>query len=287
MALQITILDSASSTATGQNSQSIITGTPTAGSVQAVSTNGTNALSVQLTGSWSGTIVFEGSPDGGTTYTAVDAVLQGVDQIVQSVTGNCIAKVNASGNSQIRLRATAAISGAANVAFLGGTVGDITHNIPLSSKSGLQYIQVTPAITSGSAYTALNVVGGIQTITGAVRRPNGYGTLETLVLLDAGKASSAMQVHFFKANPSRGTYADKGAITVNPLDTANYLGSVTWTAGAYIPFGTTTALNTVTGIGLPIQGDSSGNVYAIPVTLGTPTWTNTNQLTFGYGITQG
>lgn len=285
-ALQVTIQDTGSTTTSSQGGQVLITGTPTANSTVVVPLQGTGAFSAQVTGAWSGTLAFEESIDGGTTYSITDVYLKGIGQPVQQVTGNCVVTGNGAGNSQVRIRGVAAMSGTANISVLGNVVPDVVHTIGLNGKSGVQVLQVVPPITSASAYAVHNVVGGIQTLTGAVRNPNGRSTLENLTIFDAAATSAAFEMFFFKQKPTNGTYADKGAITINALDIPNLIGKVDVAANNSAQFGTGNNVYGINGIGLVMPGDSSGNVYAVCVTLSAPTWTNTNQLTFNYGLTQ-
>lgn len=125
----ITVVDSASTTTTGQGGQTIITGTPTAGSAASAVTSGTGAFSIELSGTWTGTVAFEQSPDGGVNWAACDMVIQGVDTVVQSATSNGLFKGIAAGNVQVRARATAAVTGSVAVAFLGNVVTDLQHVI--------------------------------------------------------------------------------------------------------------------------------------------------------------
>src|SRR5229473_3995899 len=62
----ITAVDTGTSSAAGQDSISVITGTPLANSSQAFAINGRGAARIQITGTWAATLQFEGSIDGGT-----------------------------------------------------------------------------------------------------------------------------------------------------------------------------------------------------------------------------
>ena len=123
----ITIVDSASTTTSGENNQTIITGTPTTGpAVATVSSLSNGTVSIDISGTWTGTLTFEQSPDG-TNFSAVDAMQDGVDAVVQSTTANGLFKIAASADFIVRVRATAAITGTANIAFTGSAITDLQH----------------------------------------------------------------------------------------------------------------------------------------------------------------
>jgi hypothetical protein len=284
-ALTITAQDTATTSTASQGGQNLITGTPTANSSQVIPVTGSGALGIQITGTWTGTLAFEKSMDGGVTYAAADAVLQGIDAIVQSVTQNCIVHVAAAASSHVRVRSTASMTGTANITGLGTVVTDAEHVVVANNtKSALNIIQKNPTIST-SAYSANNVVGGIQTLAGAVRKPNGFAVLESVSVIDAAAQGAQLSIFFFKALPTGGTYADHGGLTLAAADLPNFLGKVDIAAANYDPTGSGVKSATGTALGLAVQGDSSGNVYAIATTTGTPTFTAL-ALTFNYGFTQ-
>lgn len=109
----VTVVDSSSSTATGANGQSIVIGTPTAGSAATFTTSGVSTIRVEVTGIWTGTLTSEQSIDGGTTWTT-----QGLHQgayTTSSFTAGFIGGGNVAGATNYRIRATAAITGTAVV----------------------------------------------------------------------------------------------------------------------------------------------------------------------------
>src|SRR4051812_42727391 len=134
MTIPITIVDSASTTSTGASSQSIITGTPTAGSVATVSSLSSGTVSIDISGTWTGTLSFEQSPDG-INYTAVDAMQDGVDAVVQSTTANGLFKVASAADAITRVRGTAAMTGSAEVAFTGSQLTDFQHVVVLNASN--------------------------------------------------------------------------------------------------------------------------------------------------------
>lgn len=131
MANTITVIDSGSVSTAGQGGQSLITGTPTAASYQQAAITGSGGFAITLSGTWTGTVAFEGTSDGSVTWTPVDAYLEGVDGAIQSATSNCIVKGNAAGCTHVRARATASVTGTVNVVILGNVVLDLIHTVPV------------------------------------------------------------------------------------------------------------------------------------------------------------
>lgn len=111
----ITVIDSGSSTASGFNNQSLITGTPTAGSAASFAVGSKEGLTIEIKGTWTGTIQFEVSIDGGTTWTPHSAHQFGSPNFVTAVTANFIASLNMAAKTNFRARATAAMTGTATI----------------------------------------------------------------------------------------------------------------------------------------------------------------------------
>lgn len=68
-----------------------------------------------ISGTWTGTITFEGTADGGTTWTAIDAWPLGSRTAVTTATAVGSWQVNAAGLTGLRMRGSATITGAATV----------------------------------------------------------------------------------------------------------------------------------------------------------------------------
>lgn len=122
----ITIQDTASTTVVGQDGQAIITGTPTPSSFVAIPVTGSGALAFELAGAWTGTIEAEGTLDN-VEWVPTDFITVGLNNVHTSVTANGQYKVNGAGFKQIRLRAPAAVTGQANVTYLGVVTSDFQH----------------------------------------------------------------------------------------------------------------------------------------------------------------
>lgn len=112
----ITTQDSGTSSSSGQSSQSLITGTPTANSSVATQAGGAATVGIQIGGTWTGTLSFEKSIDGSTFIPAQVFIVVGTTTTaLTSVTGNCVLYAAMNGATVFRVRATAAMTGTAVV----------------------------------------------------------------------------------------------------------------------------------------------------------------------------
>ena len=110
----ITAQDTAS-TSTAFQYQSYITGAPTAGSTASFAINGIATARIEITGTWTGTLVVERSPDGGTTWLSEFGHIAGPSIFVSSVTGNAVIVTPTVAATNIRIRSTTAWTGTATV----------------------------------------------------------------------------------------------------------------------------------------------------------------------------
>jgi hypothetical protein len=166
----ITAQDTGSSSASGQDSIALVTGTPSASSTKSWAINGQATARIQITGTWTGTLAFEGSIDGGTTWFAQPIRVSGLVHTRSSVTGNGLFDVDVSGLSNLRVRSTASMTGTATVQT---TFSAFYLNAP---PSGLGVVGSRPFLVKGTinngqtTYTqsqggSNNCVGGLITVT--------------------------------------------------------------------------------------------------------------------------
>lgn len=157
----ITVIDSGSSTTSGANGQSIITGTATNNSTVSLAGSGNSSFSILITGTWTGTLQFERSLDSGTTWTPIGAFSAGTSYSTSTVTANGAFHGNASSSTNIRVRATATITGTATVKILlGQGTGTVTVGNPIrlfDSVSGAQGSIKAASTAATSTDTALVV----------------------------------------------------------------------------------------------------------------------------------
>lgn len=151
--VNVTTADIASSTASGASSQSIVTGTPTAGSAAAFSLSSWETAAIQVSGTWTGTLQVEVSTDGGTTYYPRPGYISGTTAQSATFTANVLVHVNVAGCTHVRIRATAAMTGTATVrcaesdstsiAFIANTVAVSAASLPLPSGAATSALQST------------------------------------------------------------------------------------------------------------------------------------------------
>ncbi|MHC5536676.1 hypothetical protein ACYOEI_00195 [Singulisphaera rosea] len=158
----ITIVDSSSSTTTGQGGQSIITGNPTTGSfvifpLFAIPSPTPNSYLMTISGTWTGTLQFETSQDG-TYWVSSDTMIVGIDSVVTQITANGVFKGNAAAVSYIRVRAVAAMTGAANIEFALAGGSDVQHSSLLSNPDNPLAVVISvgnPVLATGQAIIAV------------------------------------------------------------------------------------------------------------------------------------
>lgn len=152
-----------------------------------------------------------------------------------------------------------------------GQVGGTTTNII-----------VTPTITAG-AYSAGNCVGGLQTLTSAMRVSGGSGAWAKLNITDHANQKAAMTVLVFKSSPA-GTFTDHAAFpTMTAADNQLVAATVTIATSDWTTVGGSAYCTKVVGP-MPVSATGSANLFAAVNTSGTPTYAATSDLTFNYGF---
>lgn len=116
--LNITTQDIGSTTTSGFANQVFILGTPTANSFATIAVGSIQTVMTEITGLWTGTLSIEVSSDGGTLWVPRGVHLVGTPNFVSSVTANMIGSLNASAKTNVRVRATTAMTGTAIVRFV-------------------------------------------------------------------------------------------------------------------------------------------------------------------------
>lgn len=111
----VTANDVGSTRTTGQNGAVQITGSATANSNFGVVINGYSHMRGQVTGTWTGTLEFEGSIDGGTTWTPFSIHVESTAYTQSQITGNCNFRGSTGAFTNVRLAGVAAWTGTANV----------------------------------------------------------------------------------------------------------------------------------------------------------------------------
>lgn len=127
-----------------------------------VATNGTSDLTVSVTGTWSATLSFEASNDGGSTY-AFTPKASTTAGLTSSTAANGTFKIAAGGFTNVRVRASAFVSGTASVvmnAGAGASLSRVYQDVPASLTTQV-YGSTTGAAIQTDASSNLQVVGSV------------------------------------------------------------------------------------------------------------------------------
>lgn len=145
-------------------------------------------------------------------------------------------------------------------------------------------IRITPTVST-SIYAALDIIGGTQTLTSAMRVSGGSGVLQTITVADDDNEKVALEILLFDSAPSGGTYADQGALAHAAGDIDKFLGKVSIASSDYVTVVTGSLAVATKTVGLPVKAVGSANLYAIIlVGSGTPTYTATSDLDLAFGF---
>lgn len=128
--------------------------------------------------------------------------------------------------------------------------------------------------TSGASYASGDVVGGILELTNVAFDTGRPVTLRSLTLRDKNGNAVAMEIYFFKATPTGGTYTDNGALAWGTGDAANCVGCIAIAAGDWLTANSQSFVN-ISGLGMkmPVTGTS---LFAIILAKAAATFTNGN-----------
>ncbi len=143
---------------------------------------------------------------------------------------------------------------------------------------------VTPTITAG-AYSADDIIGGIQTLTDAARESDGAVTLDTLVIRDLAIQDADITIWFFNQNPVNGTYTDNIALDIHDTDHGFLVGVLRVLSSDYDDAADNAAA-TLRNVGLDMTAVGSANLYAIAQILVGDTYVGTSDLTFVYNFSR-
>ncbi len=126
---------------------------------------------------------------------------------------------------------------------------------------------VTPTVTSGSAYASGNAVGALLSFgTGFLRVSGGGGILQSAVLFDKSGNNVSYDLFLFDSAPTAPT--DKAAYAIG-TDLAKAIGSISF--AGMINAGTPGLIN-ADGLGKAIKAASGTTLYGVLVTRGAPTY---------------
>lgn len=156
------------------------------------------------------------------------------------------------------------------------------YAVPINTVgSNIVALSVAQTVTAGSAYTSGNAIGALMTLPTATNVNAGSGLVQAVVEYTKSAQTSQTDVFLFSANPTSSTCSDKVAFALNVADYDKVIGVIhmsDFTSGGTPSFGQ------AQNLAMPFTLASGTAVYACAVTRGTPTFTATTDVTFGFRI---
>jgi hypothetical protein len=156
------------------------------------------------------------------------------------------------------------------------TIGTQTYGVTNSVYvGGTSQVQVTPTVTSASAYTAGNVVGGLLTFPNIVNATVKSGVLESISIAVKSLQTTSFKLYIFSGLPST-TFTNKTAPAIVVGDASKLLDVYSFTTPDN-GLGNNVTLYYSDAINRSLVLDSS-SMYGVLVCLGTPTFTTTTDV---------
>lgn len=145
---------------------------------------------------------------------------------------------------------------------------------------GFALVQAKPTITT-DAYTALDQVGGVQTLTGVAAKAGGVTKLVSVAVIDRAQQKAVLELWFFRRSPTM-VGVDNGAFDITDAELEKAIGYVAVAAADYKDAASSGSLASIKNIQM-VCDSADGNVYVVAKTTGTPTYA-VGDLTFKYGF---
>ena len=134
--------------------------------------------------------------------------------------------------------------------------------------------QPVAVTTSGAAYIAADVVGGIISLLTVNSATGRRVTLRTVCVKEKAGAAPALHIEFYKATPTGGPYTDNAPLVRGTTDAANRVGTLNVAAADYLTDVTeTTATYSGLGMKLPVAATT---LFMLIISQGSYTLTNGN-----------
>lgn len=273
----------------------------------------TTAACINQTGSASNVVALMGGSGLGSNFGGASAgggggattIADGADA-TQGLIADAVVTAGASGTQSAKLRAISRDIGtiatnsalplptqAATVSIGGvGIIAGETHVGEISSNQ--IKVQVAQTVTSASAYTSGNAVGGLMTIAGAARVSGSAGAAGTggiltgLTMNSKSLQTTQVDIFLFDANPTGSTCTDKTAFVLATADFDKVVGMLSIPGAAANGAGWFGGGTGSAGVPMyyPVTYDlaSATSIYACAVTRGTPTYTATTDVSFKFNM---
>lgn len=138
-------------------------------------------------------------------------------------------------------------------------------------------------VVTAGAYHANDVIGGLLTLSNAVRVSGGTALLQSLFVLDAANQKAAMEILVFNSNPSASTFTDNAAPVIHADDRAKIIRRISVLASDYVTIGGLAIADISPGSRV-VKAAGSRNLYMVITTPGTPTYVATSDLSVSVGM---
>jgi len=149
-----------------------------------------------------------------------------------------------------------------------------------------EVITATPTIST-SIYASGDQLGGVMTITKAIRAGSATSLLQAITICEKGTQKAAMDIVFFHTDPTSViTSVDNGVFAITAANVAAYvLGYTTISTSDWITVGSgaVASVRNIGGLHKPVSGQ---DIYAAVIVRGTPTYASTSDLTFRFKYLQ-
>lgn len=208
-------------------------------------------------GTYSATLAFEASLDGGTTWVGIQG--QQIDTGTISVSSGALVNTarawefGTAGMTHIRVRASAFTSGTVAVAWVATAMAadPVVSAIPAPAARRIQ-VQSAGLTIATTAYVANDQLGTILTFANAVRQVGATGVIQSATLLDQAAIVGAVDLYLFDRSVTLA--ADNAAATFSDADMLFCLGIISFAA----PQGGTgnSIATVVSGLGIMPSGTS-------------------------------
>jgi hypothetical protein len=275
----ITTQDTGSTPTTEYNGQVWYSGTPTAGSVFAVSTAGIETGMVEISGTWTGTLETEVSVDSGANWIAHTIHQIGSAAYLNTFTGNIAGSLSLAGKTNFRVRATQPITGTATIRLIQSQNPSniyVANSIKLVDGSS-QTSSTTMNIVAGATAAGANNTAIVVAFSPNTPLPTGtnpIGTVNSKTQDGSGNAIGSYNSQLDVADIIN-TAISSGNITVETTALAANVSGTNFTnrkmlmitpSNGTIYFGASSAVTTANGT--PIyQGQTRSFAFSANVTL--------------------
>lgn len=188
---------------------------------------------VVVFGTYSATLTFEASIDGGTTWIGIQG--QQIDTGAVTTTPGALVNTargwefGTSGMTHIRVRCTAFTSGTVNVAWVATAIAadPVVSAVPAPAAKRIQ-VQSAGLTTATTAYTSGDQLGTILTFANAVRQTGATGIVQSATLMDQSQVMGAVDLFLFDRSVTLA--ADNAAASFSDADMLFCLGIISFPA---------------------------------------------------------